>query len=464
MACVGALGAALNLIPELRSLRLFGASEPSSEEPSFLRVDERVGEATVDVETRARRDLAQPERVEAPRPAAGPIATRDPSDTPPEVTTARPPVSVSDPARSLDKFFQALQRTARREPRAVTRVLYYGDSAVASDFGTGTLRRKLQERFGDSGHGFVLTANAWPQYFHNDIYRMAARGWRVSRVVGPTVHDGFYGLGGVSFNAPPGLRSLVGTARGGTFGRRASRFAVAYLEQPGGGVLKVNVDGQPRGEVDTSGDEKKPGFFELSVDDGEHLFELVTARGMTRTFGFVVERQTPGVVLDALGIVGARLRFLDKIEDAHWAAQLKWRKPNLLVFQFGANESADGFAYPMHEYNKTMKSVLLEAQRAVPESGCLVIGAMDRAKKEGARLVSVKVIPHLVKEQSSAAAEAGCAFWNTFEAMGGDGSMARWVYRGYGAGDFTHPTSVGADVLGTWIFEALMERYEVYAK
>jgi hypothetical protein len=32
------------------------------------------------------------------------------------------------------------------------------------------------------------------------------------------------------------------------------------------------------------------------------------------------------------------------------------------------------------------------------------------------------------------------------------------------AGDFTHPTSWGADKLGNWIYAALMEKYEEYRK
>src|ERR1700730_10301383 len=35
---------------------------------------------------------------------------------------------VTDPARSLDRFFEALYRTEMRKPGAVTRIVHYGDS------------------------------------------------------------------------------------------------------------------------------------------------------------------------------------------------------------------------------------------------------------------------------------------------------------------------------------------------
>jgi hypothetical protein len=36
------------------------------------------------------------------------------------------------------------------------------------------------------------------------------------------------------------------------------------------------------------------------------------------------------------------------------------------------------------------------------------------------------------------------------------------VQRGLGAADLAHPSSAGAEVLGSWIYLALMEAYEAY--
>jgi hypothetical protein len=46
--------------------------------------------------------------------------------------------------------------------------------------------------------------------------------------------------------------------------------------------------------------------------------------------------------------------------------------------------------------------------------------------------------------------------------MGGFGSMATWYQRGLGGADLAHPSSAGAEVLGTWVYLALMEGYEAY--
>jgi len=168
--------------------------------------------------------------------------------------------------------------------------------------------------------------------------------------------------------------------------------------------------------------------------------------------------------LDALGVQGARIRFLDKQDDAHWAEQLAWRKPNLLIYEFGANESGDGFLYSMADYHRTMKDVLVQGQRALPGSSCLVIGAMDRAAKVGDEIVSMRVIPSIVLEQRTTAAEVGCAFFDTYSAMGGAHSMPTWVRRGLGQADLTHPTAIGSEVIGNWVFRALMKAYNASIK
>lgn len=460
------LSAVLELLPGLERYRIF--TRPPSQESetrATFKPNLQRGESELAMETRQRAELAQPERVRLPEAERGPLSQPGSADTSelPNPDAPKPPVPLLDASgAALDGFYASLLRTLRKEPNAVTRVVHFGDSIVASDYVTSTLRRKLQARFGDSGHGFMLIANAWPAYFHNDVERYATRGFSVSRVVGPTTPDGFYGLGGVSFKAGPHALARFGTASSGTFGRSASRFVLFYLEQPGGGRVDVRVDGKTHSQLNTAGERAKSGFFELNVPDGPHTFEIETISGNSRLFGAVLERSVAGVVLDAIGIQGARIRFLDEQDDAHWAEQLRFRAPNLLVYQFGANESADGFVYPMADYNRTMQQVLRQGKTAVPDAGCLVIGAMDRAVKRDDQLITLKVLPVLIDEQRKAAADVGCAFFDTYTAMGGRGSMARWVKRGLGQADLTHPTAIGAEIIGNWVYRALMDGFESY--
>jgi hypothetical protein len=442
----------LELTPKLARWRLFGKRpERDAVVTAPAAPVASVGESRLGLETTA------PQKP----PGSGELPAAEAREA--QALEQAPPVPLLDPSgNALSGFFAALSRTEHKLPGAITRIAHFGDSIVVSDYVSGTLRRKLQTAFGDAGHGFVLIANAWPAYFHNDVSRYATAGFNVSRIVGPYAADGFYGLGGVSFSTPPNVLSRVGTAESGDYGRNVASFTLYYLEQPGGGTLELSVDGGPASELSTAGPLPISKTHTVSVADGGHQLSLQTKRGTSRLFGVVLERPGPGVVLDALGVQGARIRFMDKQDDQHWADQLKLRSPNLLVYEFGANESADGFLFSMADYHRTMLEVLQQGKRALPGASCLVIGAMDRAAKVGDEIVSLRVMPELLANQKQAALDAGCAFFDTWTAMGGARSMPRWVRKGLGQADLTHPTAVGAEIIGTWIYRALLQSFQGY--
>ncbi len=458
VATLGALLALPYATPSLARLRLFqplpeGVGIAAAARPAAAAAPAAtVGEATLVLETHEQADLRQPEEVVLPAAAAS-AASRE-----------RAPRSIEDASgRALDAFYARLAAVDRKEAASVARISYWGDSIVASDYVTATLRRKLQKRFGDAGHGFMLLANAWPGYFHNDVTRFAVPGWQVSRVVGPFAKDGLYGLGGVSFRAEgPGLFSRFGTAKTGSFGRAVSRFVLDYLAHPGGGKFEISVDGERRDTIDTKADQARSATKTYEVPDGPHELEVRALTAGARAFGVWMERDTPGVVLDALGIQGCRIRFLDQTDDAHFAEQLRLRDPSLAVFEYGMNESEDGELYPLDQYEATMKAVLAQVRAALPSGSCLLVGPMDRADKKGNVYTSRPVIPKLAAIQRRVAGEVGCGYFDTFGAMGGTGSMGVWAQRGLGGADLAHPSGVGADVIGTWVYLALMEGYDAY--
>jgi hypothetical protein len=309
----------------------------------------------------------------------------------------------------------------------------------------------------------MLIANPWPGYFHNDVVRFATPGWQVSRVVGPFAKDGLYGLGGVSFRSEgPGLFTRFATTDSGTFGRAVSKFVIDYLEQPNGGTLGVKIDGKAQDDIETRGDAPKSAVKVYAVPDGPHELEVRALSANVRAFGVWMERDEPGVVVDSIGIQGARIRFLDKSDDAHWAEQLKLRDPQLTIFGYGLNESEDGELFPLDEYEATMKAVLVQVKAALPKGACLLVGPLDHSEKKGDGFRSRPVVPKLAAIQRKVAADVGCGFWDTLSAMGGFGSMAIWYQRGLGGADLAHPSSAGSEVLGNWIYLGLMEAYEGY--
>ncbi|HEY7545226.1 MAG TPA: hypothetical protein VID27_10105, partial [Blastocatellia bacterium] len=143
------------------------------------------------------------------------------------------PGEIEDPTgHALDSFFEALLRTETED--AQTRICHYGDSPITNDGITSTVRRKLQLRFGDAGHGFILIAKPWGWYGHEGVTSEASRGWQIEPMwIGRGDH--FYGLGGANFTAIAGERAQFSTVERGEVGRRVSAFDIYFLRRPDGG-------------------------------------------------------------------------------------------------------------------------------------------------------------------------------------------------------------------------------------
>jgi len=90
---------------------------------------------------------------------------------------------------------------------------------------------------------------------------------------------------------------------------------------------------------------------------------------------------------------------------------------------------------------------------------------MDRGQRDASgRITTVPSLPRLVEIQRQTAAQMGCAFFNTFQAMGGEGTMARW-YESQPrlvSADFTHPLPGGARKVGVLLDQALEAGYRRY--
>jgi lysophospholipase L1-like esterase len=363
--------------------------------------------------------------------------------------------------RALDSLHAALHRA--RKGKGQARLVFLGASHTASDLFTGVIRRGLQRRYGDAGHGHVLPAKPWRWYRHSDVNIQATDGWRPDRLGQPdSCEDGLNGIAGVSLSSSSAEDSArVWTSRDGPVGRRASLLEVWYLVQPAGGSFQVLVDDRPVRIVSTAGPEPGSRYAEFKVADRGHSIEIrPVGDGEVRLFGVVLERRRHGVVLDTLGVPGARAADILSWNPGIFRDQLARRKPDLFALAYGTNEAGDDDV-PIEDYEASLREVLARFREVAPDASCLLIGPSDRPMPlfEGGFGPRPRT-SEINDVQRRVAGDTGCAYLDLIAFMGGEMSMVQWVNAKppLASRDHVHFTRLGYERLGEALLKALLPK------
>ena len=368
---------------------------------------------------------------------------------------------------ALDSFFAALARSDAGYEGAITRVSHWGDSVIASDNVSSALRTAMQRRFGDAGHGFHLLAKPNNSYRHRGI-RFSSSKWEHCYVINKCRGDAHFGFGGTTVWSSGGGTTVFRTVDGEPFGRSWSRVELWYASLAEGGRVRLELDGGPPVIVSTRGEALADQWHTLSMTDGPHKLKI-RAEGRTRLYGAVFERDVPGVVWDGMEQLGAFTSRMLYFDVEHLRSQVEHRDPDLLVFMFGGNDLTLNAA-KVAKYEQTWEATLArfrgpaEGADDKPARACLIIAPVDHGQRKGPRIVSRPEVAQIVDRQRLAATAAGCAFFDTPAAMGGEGSAGRWRKADTPliAGDLSHLTHAGQKVIGHYVYLALMAQYVAY--
>jgi lysophospholipase L1-like esterase len=367
-------------------------------------------------------------------------------------------VAIEDPSgTALRAFHESLRRAATGEGQS--RIVYYGASHVAADIYTGVVRRLLQERFGDAGHGFVLPVEPWPSYRAADIdITSNYRRWDILRVhVGQTEMQQ-YGVMGVTLTTDQ--RNAWG--RIDTEDEPASRFELWYAQRPDGGTIDLIVDGHLDRRVSTRSADPSTAYAVVTTEDRPHTFEVRTrGDGAVTLYGATVERERPGVVVDTLGINGARAAAQLLWNAELQAEQLRRRMPDLVVLAYGTNESGDD-DQPIESYEASVRAVVARVQTAVPGASCLLVGPSDRpiVHRDGSFEARPRTAA-VIAVQRRVAQDYGCGFFDMVSFGGGEHHMMEWSAADppWAQPDHIHYTVRGYTRLGEVMANALVAGY-----
>jgi hypothetical protein len=350
--------------------------------------------------------------------------------------------------RGMKLFYEALDRVHERP----VRIAYLGDSFIEGDIMTGDLRQLLQQTYGGSGVGYVDITS--PISGFRTTVRHRFHGWESH---GPTDSIGYHaqyaGLSCHYFRPYGG--AMVEYA--GDSCQQATLLLESYKET----TLRALVNGRDTTRLEVEPDVRMQG---ITVHGRIQKVRWDVERADSALFFGVALESKHGIILDNFGQRSSSGLPLRKLPLARLQELNRLRPYDLIVLQFGLNVATQ-YGSNYDGYESGMLTVIDHLRRAFPQAGLLLVSVGDREyRDEEGELHSMPGVKNLIRYQQQMAAKAGIAFWNLYDAMGGEGSMAQMVQASQANYDYTHINARGGKVLSQKLFDTLRYGKEQYDK
>lgn len=354
--------------------------------------------------------------------------------------------------RGMTPFYEALNRIDSLD-RPV-RIAFFGDSFIEADIFTADLREMLQQKYGGCGVGLVNITSTTNGF--RPTVKHSYRGWRTHAVT-----DSLYferrkqGINGHYFIPSAGAYvELSGQTKYASLLDTCEQSSIYFYTK---GKLSLTAKVNRKEELEKT----------YTASDA---LQKMTVRGRIGGIRWRVNRADSalffgaamdgrrGIVVDNLslrGSSGLSLRYIPEKALTDFNAK---RPYDLIVLQYGLNVATPrGSNYDF--YYKGMIETIEYLKACFPQAGILLLSVGDRDYRASTGEMRTMVgVKNLIRYQQNLAAETGVAFWNLFEAMGGEGSMAKLVKAQPAMAnyDYTHINFKGGDYLAELLYEALI--------
>ena len=376
----------------------------------------------------------------------------------------------------LNHFFSEL--ITIRDNKGSTRILHYGDSQIEGDRITSFIREYLQKKFGGKGPGLLLPGMVVP--LTASVNTKSSKNWRLftwKEVKDSVISHNKLGvmLQFSGFSSPANSALQETSTKIAGFSVRNS--SICYLHARsfdlctilyGNTRVPVNLEIKSNGSLLTTDTLKAmtSGYISksYSLESPEQVEITFKSTGNIDLYGIALDGSY-GVAMDNIPLRGSAGLEFTKTDRAMLEKMYNNMNVSLVLLQFGVNVApniVESYSYYEHAFYRQLKLL----KQIKPDLSIVVMGISDMARKEENKVVSY---PNLVKirdAQKNAAFKAGCAFWDSYEAMGGEGSMTDWanVDPPLARKDFVHLTYTGSNKLAEMFLDAMMNDFRKYEK
>ena len=355
---------------------------------------------------------------------------------------------------SVADFARMMQEASRTR---VVRIAFFGDSYIEGDIITADIREQLQERYGGEGVGFVAMGN--PLAISRPTIAHTFEGWQNYNLIykkksPEELQDKFFVSGTVSI--PKEGAQAAAHYKGARFRKHIGQWSRARLIFINGSEsvidIAVNDSIKKQFRPDSSAQVQQ---INLS-GNGMRSLDVTVGEGNGFVGYGVVLDGARGVAVDNYSIrsnSGIAFFGTDRNINTQIGRMLGY---DLIVLQWGLN-AMDPEVTNYDNYGTSLRRVVNYVKSCFPQSAIVMMGVGDRGTQQDGEFVTMEAVGAMIAVQKAVAKECGVAFWNTFEAMGGAGSIAGFVEKQWAAKDYMHMSYGGGRYIATRFVQALLD-------
>lgn len=335
------------------------------------------------------------------------------------------------------------------------RVAFYGDSFIEGDVFCGSFRDTLQSVFGGRGVGYVpITSNV--SGFRNTIKHRFDEWHTVSLVK----NDSVTSIGPSGYCFIPREGNWVEYRPSKQRYLREFNTIKLYYKSLRDAILHYNIDTVENSEpLEPSAKMQEWTFQGKSIKAVR--FEFFPFDSLW-VYGASFE-QGPGIYVDNFSLRGNSGLTLNAIDPDMYREFNRYRKYKLIILQFGLNLIVEK-SLNYTAYTQRMIRVVNQLKRLFPDCSFLLLSVSDRSSNVNGDFQTMSAIPAMRNAQRLIAKETGIAFWDMYQAMGGENSMVKFVQAkpALAAKDYTHLTFKGGRKLAGALVKSLLFEKEKY--
>lgn len=373
----------------------------------------------------------------------------------------------------LASFYGKLAELQSGQRRRV-RVFHFGDSVIMGERVARDIRRSLARDFGDGGRGQIVMDQG--NVFLSDNQNLSRQNFDFI-----TIPYNHFNHIDPKWLPDAGFTAWTYRARGPN---QWSEQKLSAAMQP---VSEVTIIARPaRNAKDLRESLKIVNHESRPAQTQKEDFEIQKDGCTTRTIRFAPTRHLSvgfgdhrSALLDAVfletasGVAystfihrGRHMAWMTAITQGALECGYRAAEPDLLVFQFGINESASidwkAFGFSAERYKAQMRSFFERIRAALPNVAILLIGPYERLKQTAAGYVSYPAMEQVINLQREISVEMNLAFFDSYAHFGGAGQMRRMIRDGLSYGDYSHLNDKGSQILGLEVYRQMKTGFGNY--